>query len=259
LLHGAAGALTLFTHLIKRMPTMMEEKSGSNETFSNMLREQTEQVEKNYRSSLLHRESTEEIDNRSSISDTGKIEDENTKHERFSSSPPRQLQTQLTERTRHLSEDKIDEAKSAPKQREALPPSSVLQPKIVNSAPGRTHTPVYNIRDTILERETLQRGASLRRRHDEKVVGLKHALRETGKEYKSSESLDASEEEAHKKAERGPVRLMLLGNVAAAKVFLYYLITIDTLISLAFALGLTMYWYTKYVSLDREDSPKNSV
>jgi len=87
----------------------------------------------------------------------------------------------------------------------------------------------------------------MRNRRDQKVVGLKDALlRSSGSA--NMKSVEEQESDLRSRTARNPVFLMISGNVAALKIFLYYLVTIETMVVLVLTIGLTMYWYLTYVS-----------
>lgn len=56
-------------------------------------------------------------------------------------------------------------------------------------------------------------------------------------------SVEEMEQEARRTATMNPFALLFLGNVAAVKVMIYYLITWETIISCALTAGMTLYWY----------------
>jgi hypothetical protein len=56
-------------------------------------------------------------------------------------------------------------------------------------------------------------------------------------------SIEEAEAHAYKKQERNPFILFVSGNVAAIKVFFYYLITLDTILACSLCVGLTCYWF----------------
>lgn len=94
--------------------------------------------------------------------------------------------------------------------------------------------------------------SSLRKRKDQKVVGLKNVIRKRS----NTEKISVEEEEkfVRSKGVRNAFVLMLTGILAALKIFVYYLVTIETMMVLALTIGLTLYWYFKYVSTFEEIS-----
>jgi hypothetical protein len=63
-------------------------------------------------------------------------------------------------------------------------------------------------------------------------------------------SIEEMEDIARYQATRNPFELLLLGNIAAFKVMGYYLITLETLLTCALTVALTLFWYYQY-----EDDP----
>ena len=101
----------------------------------------------------------------------------------------------------------------------------------------------------------------LRRRHrDEKVVGLgvgaqradqqPDELVGTKKErynkYKGDIPLEDDENYARSKAEKRPIVLVLVGYFTAVKIFLYYLISLSSLVTIGLSVGMTFYWYERF-------------
>ncbi|EEC47974.1 predicted protein [Phaeodactylum tricornutum CCAP 1055/1] len=105
-----------------------------------------------------------------------------------------------------------------------------------------------------------------RQKADNKVVGLKdvhqyRSMMEKRREWATSAhshksatshvipqgpSVEELEGKARSKAESNPIKLLYLGNMAALKVFGYYLITLETILTCAVTVGLTIYWYRAY-------------
>lgn len=59
-------------------------------------------------------------------------------------------------------------------------------------------------------------------------------------------TIEEMEDDVRKHAITNPFHLMFLGNVAALKVFAYYLVTLETFTTCGLTAGLTLYWYIKY-------------
>lgn len=104
---------------------------------------------------------------------------------------------------------------------------------------------------------------------DSKVVGLGAAARysadyhkEHGKGLSAStasrhkkasvrnlmEKIDEEENTAREEALSNPFGILVIGGIAAVKVFGVYLITLDTMLSISLSIGLTCYWYFTHVS-----------
>ena len=64
-------------------------------------------------------------------------------------------------------------------------------------------------------------------------------------------SVEDIEEEARREAIQNPFKLMYLGNLAAFRVMVYYLVTLETVLTTALTVGLTIYWYLKHK--DKQD------
>jgi len=77
-------------------------------------------------------------------------------------------------------------------------------------------------------------------RNTERIAGLSNLL---GDSQKTIEDLEIDVRRNHT---TNPLLLTILGNVAAVKVFAFYLVTLDTLIACAFSIGLTCFWYFNY-------------
>lgn len=70
------------------------------------------------------------------------------------------------------------------------------------------------------------------------------------KSKSKSISIEEMEDNARYEALRNPFSLLVLGNIAAFKVMGYYLITLETMLTCALTVALTLFWYYKY-----EDDP----
>lgn len=57
------------------------------------------------------------------------------------------------------------------------------------------------------------------------------------------ETIEEKEKQLRAKENRNPISLLLLGNMAAFKVMLLYLISLETIITCALTAGLIIYWY----------------
>mmetsp|Transcript_2681 Transcript_2681/g.6195 ORF Transcript_2681/g.6195 Transcript_2681/m.6195 type:complete len:644 (-) Transcript_2681:688-2619(-) len=108
---------------------------------------------------------------------------------------------------------------------------------------------------------------------DSKVVGLGTAARySAGYHEKHDNDLSASLASRHKRnsisnltktiddeekavrdnALTDPFKIMIIGNIAAVKVFGVYLITLDTILSISLSIGLTCYWY--FTNIEASDT-----
>lgn len=63
-------------------------------------------------------------------------------------------------------------------------------------------------------------------------------------------TIDDEEKAVRDNALTDPFKIMIVGNIAAVKVFGVYLITLDTILSISLSIGLTCYWYFTNVSLN---------
>ena len=117
----------------------------------------------------------------------------------------------------------------------------------------------------------------LRRKHrDDKVVGLtegirramepstesldgslKHRIRQhTNSPHRDyltrtqrKGSLDDDEQYARSKSEKRPIVLCVVGYFTALKIFFYYLISLNSLLTCGLTVGLTVYWYNRFISV----------
>ena len=112
-----------------------------------------------------------------------------------------------------------------------------------------------------------------REHHDQKVVGLgrsalKESLRQSSNDpsdvldqlegsektrYKRNQCkdipLEDDEKYARAKAESRPVMLAFLGYYTSMKIFFYYLISLNTLLTVGLTVGLTFYWYDLFINV----------
>ena len=112
-----------------------------------------------------------------------------------------------------------------------------------------------------------------RRHHDQKVIGLADGIRRSmGPElldslegsrkirYKynhreclnrshKSGSLEDDEKYARSKVEKRPIVLFLIGYYTACKIFIYYLISLTSILTIGLSVGLTIFWYEKFQSV----------
>ncbi len=101
----------------------------------------------------------------------------------------------------------------------------------------------------------------LKRRHmDEKVVGLAEGVRRTlhpasldfmegGRQeiqYDCDIPLEEDENDARSKEEKRPLVLDIIGFYTACKIFLYYLVSLSSLVTVGLSVGLTYYWYDRF-------------
>ena len=101
-----------------------------------------------------------------------------------------------------------------------------------------------------------------RRYRDQKVVGLAEGVRWAMhptppellegskkvryKKYNGNIPLEDDEKYARSKEERRPIVLVIIGYYTALKIFLYYLISLSSLIAVGLSVGMTMYWYNRF-------------
>ena len=112
-----------------------------------------------------------------------------------------------------------------------------------------------------------------RQLRDEKVVGLSEGLsnppllaRSSHQSHNHNDSFGASlkvrydvynrdirleqdESYARMKEEQRPFVLFAVGYYTALKIFLYYLVSLSGLLTLALSVGLTVYWYNIYIEV----------
>lgn len=106
-----------------------------------------------------------------------------------------------------------------------------------------------------------------RRYRDEKVVGLgdgaRRALHPADMEgskkvryekYHGNIPLQEDERYARSKVETRPVVLVMIGYYTALKIFVYYLISLSSVITVGLSVGLTIYWYDRF-----QNDPSNNL
>ena len=109
----------------------------------------------------------------------------------------------------------------------------------------------------------------LKRRHlDEKVVGLAEGVRRTlhptsldflegGRtklkdiQYDCDVPLEEDENDARSKEEKRPLVLDIIGFYTACKIFLYYLVSLSSLVTVGLSVGLTYYWYDRFQNVSQ--------
>jgi hypothetical protein len=101
--------------------------------------------------------------------------------------------------------------------------------KVVGLSEGLSNPPLINARSSHADHESF--GASLKVRYDQ---------------YNRDIPLENDESYARMKEEKRPFVLFLLGYYTACKIFLYYLVSLSSLLTLALSVGLTIYWYDVY-------------
>jgi Flp pilus assembly protein TadB len=93
---------------------------------------------------------------------------------------------------------------------------------------------------------------TLRQKRDQAIVGMEAGVRAFRKRTPSTRdvnkastqpTIEQAEAQVYQKEQRNPFILLVMGNVAAVKVFFYYLITLDTILACCLCVGLTLYWY----------------
>eukprot|EP00585_Thalassiosira_rotula_P004703 CAMPEP_0196139210 /NCGR_PEP_ID=MMETSP0910-20130528/6572_1 /TAXON_ID=49265 /ORGANISM="Thalassiosira rotula, Strain GSO102" /LENGTH=554 /DNA_ID=CAMNT_0041399911 /DNA_START=94 /DNA_END=1758 /DNA_ORIENTATION=+ len=101
-----------------------------------------------------------------------------------------------------------------------------------------------------------------RRYRDDKVVGLGEGVRRTMNptppellegskkvrydKYNGDIPLEDDEKYARSKVERRPIVLVIIGYYTALKIFLYYLVSLSSLITVGLSVGMTIYWYERF-------------
>jgi len=101
-----------------------------------------------------------------------------------------------------------------------------------------------------------------RRYRDQKVVGLADGLRASLNpvpvdqltvskkvrydKYNGDIPLEDDEKYARSKVERRPLVLVVIGYFTALKIFLYYLISLSSLITIGLSVGMTIFWYYRF-------------
>ena len=102
-----------------------------------------------------------------------------------------------------------------------------------------------------------------RRYRDQKVIGLAEGVRRAMhptppellegskkaryEQYNGGDiPLEDDEKYARAKVERRPIVLMIIGYYTACKIFLYYLISLSTILTVGLSVGLTVYWYDRF-------------
>jgi len=84
---------------------------------------------------------------------------------------------------------------------------------------------------------------------DEKVVGMTCALTGTStNDTHGQETVEEAEKKVRDSVAVNPFYLAMTGNYASIKVFVLYLITIDTILSCTATVLLTLFWYYQKVS-----------
>lgn len=102
--------------------------------------------------------------------------------------------------------------------------------KVVGLSEGLAPPPLINARSSHARSESF--GASLKVRYDQ---------------YNRDIPLENDESYARMKEERRPLVLFTLGYYTALKIFVYYLVSLSSLLTLTLSVGLTMYWYEIYL------------
>lgn len=115
----------------------------------------------------------------------------------------------------------------------------------------------------------------LKRRHlDEKVVGLGEGVRRIlhptsiellgggtrklrgDQQFDCNIPLEDDENYARSMEEKRPIILDIIGFYTACKIFLYYLVSLSSLVTVGLSVGLTYYWYDRFqnVSLSMQSN-----
>ena len=64
--------------------------------------------------------------------------------------------------------------------------------------------------------------------------------------YNGDIPLEDDERYARSKVERRPIVLVVIGYYTALKIFLFYLISLSSLITVGLSVGMTIYWYDRF-------------
>lgn len=113
----------------------------------------------------------------------------------------------------------------------SIEPTSVLH--FMDNGVGRMRQPTRRLSPPL----------TLREKKDGKVVGLSHGLRMPSSEQPPAFSLEQAEADVHATVRTNPILLFLDGNIAACKLFLYYLVDLNTIVCCSISIGLTLFWY----------------
>merc|ERR1719253_1253379 len=85
----------------------------------------------------------------------------------------------------------------------------------------------------------------MQRQHkDKKVVGLAEGVRRS--QYNGDIPLEDDEKYSREKVEQRPIVLAIVGYYTALKIFVFYLISINSLITVGASVGLTIYWHERF-------------
>ena len=103
-----------------------------------------------------------------------------------------------------------------------------------------------------------------RKYHDEKVVGLAEGIKRSMEPsppkslqgsikarytHRGDIPLEEAEKYARSKVEKRPIVLFLVGLYTACKIFLYYLISLSSVLTCSLSVGLTIYWFNRFESV----------
>eukprot|EP00550_Attheya_septentrionalis_P004428 CAMPEP_0198283520 /NCGR_PEP_ID=MMETSP1449-20131203/3086_1 /TAXON_ID=420275 /ORGANISM="Attheya septentrionalis, Strain CCMP2084" /LENGTH=633 /DNA_ID=CAMNT_0043980153 /DNA_START=181 /DNA_END=2082 /DNA_ORIENTATION=+ len=204
--------------------------------------------------------------NRQNTDVPSKIESKkNEKPPRFLRFPLRRTKSDSTIDTQRKSEQ--SKMTAANRQNTDVPSKIGERSSILGKAPKRVSHLMHNFQSDLAD--TI--GVGLRRRKDEKIVGLSDGLRayegKTGSRtdpvaattnsgtfgnfmdfnsvplMENNDDLLEKEQFARKHVETRSFLLLIIGGIAAFKVFFYYLVTLDSLLGCLLSVGLTIYWY----------------
>lgn len=87
-------------------------------------------------------------------------------------------------------------------------------------------------------------------RHRVRFVGKSCPKRDYLSRTQKRGSIDDDEQYARSKVERRPFVLLIIGYWTAFKIFLYYLISLSSLLTCGLTVGLTIFWYNRFLVSD---------
>ena len=137
---------------------------------------------------------------------------------------------------------------------------SAQEPSVPAGVQGIPHRPSQggihlSFADQIQQRDQTGRGEGVDHFHMDAKARMNDGNRgpstyqinaESAKTFHPVPSVEDMEYESRKRAITNPWKLVYFGNLAALKVMLYYLITIETIVVSAITAGLTCFWYFNF-------------
>lgn len=108
--------------------------------------------------------------------------------------------------------------------------------------------------------QAMKKGGDSRQSRDKQVVSMKTALtEESSRVGRAPESVEQAEVKVRESVASNPFYLALTGNYASLKVFVFYLITLDTIFSGVLTIGMTLFWYFLKVSEHATKGKRNAI